>query len=141
MIGRRISTSLFCKLTRVTRLSSQFMFSPRPTSYFRLPVLVHAVPGALNRNNACSLVVVFPEPQFAVTSTLFCLRDSVSPSANVKEKCQLRVFRNRYEVRVYFVMCMSKQSGVIGPNSAFVMYVVVTVASECYGRSALKEGQ
>jgi hypothetical protein len=23
---------------------------------------------------------------------------------------------------VYFVMCMSKQSGVIGPNSAFVMY-------------------
>jgi hypothetical protein len=26
------------------------------------------------------------------------------------------------DVCVYFVMCMSKQSGVIGPNSAFVMY-------------------
>ena len=27
----------------------------------------------------------------------------------------------------YFVMCISKQSGVIGPNSAFVMYIVVAV--------------
>jgi len=39
------------------------------------------------------------------------------------------------------------QSGVgecgctVWANSALVMYVVVTVASKCYGRSALKEGQ
>ena len=37
---------------------------------------------------------------------------------------------------VYFVMCISKQSGVIGPNSALVMYVVVTVVTSSTGKQS-----